>query len=160
MYKIVTEKFRQNLELAKRLLDTGDKILIEGNTWNNTCWGICNGKEKNYLGQILMRVRKEIRLELRTARGAGYRRNDYAVEFCPNCTAEVYINATGITKYPECGYPLAPCSVCNEEHTGCHAPTKPEPCPYGCRQDATDKYKKTTMAPLTKEEKEYCNKTL
>ena len=160
MYKIVTEKFRQNLELTKKLLDTSDEILVEGNTWNDTCWGICNGKGKNYLGQILMRVRKELRLELRLARNNGHRRNDYTIEPCPNCGTEAYINATGITKCPKCGYPLAPCSVCSEEHIGCHYPGNQQPCPYGCNQNASDDYKKVTMAPLTKEEIEFCKNNL
>lgn len=155
MYEIVTEKFRQNLELAKRLLDTGDNILVEGNTWNDTYWGICNGRGKNHLGQILMRVRKELRQELREKRNNGLRRNDYTIEFCPYCENEVYIHATGITKCPECGKPLAPCSVCMEEHIGCH-----EPCPYGCQCDNTDEHKKATMPPLNEEEINFCKKTL
>lgn len=61
MYKIVTEKFRQNPKLAKKLLDTSNKTLIEGNTWNDTYWGVCNGKGNNHLGKILMRVRKKLK---------------------------------------------------------------------------------------------------
>lgn len=161
MYEIVTEKFRQNLELAKRLLDTGDNILVEGNTWNDTYWGICNGRGKNHLGQILMRVRKELRQELREKRNNGLRRNDYTIEFCPYCENEVYIHATGITKCPECGKPLAPCSVCMEEHIGCHATQgATQPCPYGCQCDNTDEYKKATMPPLKEEEINFCKKTL
>jgi N-glycosidase YbiA len=56
----VTEKFK-NEELSDLLLSTDDKELIEGNYWNDTFWGICNGKGKNNLGKILMKVRWEIR---------------------------------------------------------------------------------------------------
>ena len=35
--------------------------LIEGNVWNDTFWGVCNGKGHNHLGKILMKVRDEIR---------------------------------------------------------------------------------------------------
>jgi ribA/ribD-fused uncharacterized protein len=47
-------------ELKKMLLDTGDKYLEETNTWNDTFWGVCNGKGQNVLGNLLMRIRKEL----------------------------------------------------------------------------------------------------
>lgn len=28
-------------------MDTGDAILIEGNYWNDTYWGKCNGEGQN-----------------------------------------------------------------------------------------------------------------
>lgn len=61
MYTICLAKFTQNTELGKRLLATGDKVLIEGNTWGDTVWGVCNGIGKNLLGKILMNVRSEIK---------------------------------------------------------------------------------------------------
>ena len=63
MYNIVSEKFAQNTYLQKKLLATGDAILIEGNTWRDTFWGVCNGVGENWLGLILMRVRDELKLE-------------------------------------------------------------------------------------------------
>lgn len=48
-------------ELKEKLLATGDAILIEGNWWNDTFWGICKGKGQNILGKILMNVREELR---------------------------------------------------------------------------------------------------
>ena len=36
MYKICQEKFKQNPDIAQKLMDTGDSILIEGNYWNDT----------------------------------------------------------------------------------------------------------------------------
>lgn len=59
MHSIVRAKFSNN-ELAQKLLATGQEDLIEGNTWKDTFWGVCNGKGKNMLGRILMDVRKEI----------------------------------------------------------------------------------------------------
>lgn len=56
MKRLVLEKFR-NPELKQKLLDTGDAILIEGNTWGDTYWGVCNGKGENNLGKLLMLVR-------------------------------------------------------------------------------------------------------
>ena len=60
MLQIVRAKFKQNEDLAERLLETGDKHLIEGNNWGDTFWGKVNGHGENLLGQILMKVRKEI----------------------------------------------------------------------------------------------------
>lgn len=40
MEKIVRAKFTQHPELAWRLPETGDKILMEGNDWGNTYWGV------------------------------------------------------------------------------------------------------------------------
>ena len=60
----VREKFK-NKELSEMLLSTGDVELIEGNTWGDTFWGVCNNKGKNHLGKILMEVRRELRGEKR-----------------------------------------------------------------------------------------------
>jgi hypothetical protein len=43
--------------LAIHLKDTGDAILIEGNTWGDRYWGVCGGKGENMLGKLLMEVR-------------------------------------------------------------------------------------------------------
>jgi len=61
MYEVCLAKFTQNPQLKSKLLETGDSILIEGNTWNDTYWGVCKGKGKNMLGKILMKVREEIK---------------------------------------------------------------------------------------------------
>ena len=60
MYEICKAKFTQHEDLAKKLLETGNEELIEGNKWNDTYWGVCNGKGKNNLGKILMRIRDEL----------------------------------------------------------------------------------------------------
>ena len=46
--------------LTRALLATGDAALIEGNTWNDTFWGVCNNTGENNLGRILMKVREEL----------------------------------------------------------------------------------------------------
>lgn len=48
-------------DLREKLLATGDEILIEGNTWNDTFWGVCNGVGENQLGKLLMSLREELR---------------------------------------------------------------------------------------------------
>ena len=54
------KKFTEHLDLQKKLLETGDAILIEGNTWGDTYWGMCAGVGENKLGQLLMKIREEI----------------------------------------------------------------------------------------------------
>ena len=61
MLQAVLLKFLQNKELEKKLLDTGDAYLEEGNTWRDQFWGVCNGIGKNMLGRILMEVRGILR---------------------------------------------------------------------------------------------------
>ncbi|MBR6790027.1 MAG: NADAR family protein [Oscillospiraceae bacterium] len=63
MQEIVRAKFTQNEELRALLLATGDAVLEEGNTWNDTFWGVHlkTGQGQNHLGRILMQVREELR---------------------------------------------------------------------------------------------------
>ena len=65
MRELVELKFRAHADLAERLLETGEAELIEGNTWNDTFWGVCNGHGKNHLGKALMEVRAVLQEELR-----------------------------------------------------------------------------------------------
>lgn len=62
MYNIVKEKFMQNPNLLKKLLDTGSEYIEEGNTWGDKIWGTVGGKGSNYLGKILMKVRDELKV--------------------------------------------------------------------------------------------------
>jgi ribA/ribD-fused uncharacterized protein len=65
MYQCVKDKFTRNQDLKQKLIDTGNEELIEGNTWNDTYWGVCRGRGKNMLGKILMKVRDEISLNIK-----------------------------------------------------------------------------------------------
>ena len=55
-----------NAELRDKLLETGDSVLIEGNTWHDNYWGNCSCEKcrgiagKNMLGRLLMQVRREM----------------------------------------------------------------------------------------------------
>lgn len=60
MYEIVKQKFNSNKNLRNLLIGTGNAELIEGNSWRDTYWGVCNGVGSNKLGKILMRVREEL----------------------------------------------------------------------------------------------------
>jgi len=61
MYRVCKAKFMQNSDLYRKLMDTGDAELVEGNTWGDRVWGVCNGVGENHLGKILMRLREELR---------------------------------------------------------------------------------------------------
>ena len=61
MERIVRAKFQHNGLLMSLLIKTGDAVLVEGNNWGDTYWGICRGKGYNHLGKILMKVRDEMR---------------------------------------------------------------------------------------------------
>lgn len=60
MTKLLRQKFRSGSKLSKRLLETGDAELVEGNYWGDTFWGVCHGVGENHLGKILMKVRSEL----------------------------------------------------------------------------------------------------
>ncbi len=61
MEHLVREKFTKHAELTAALLETGERELIEGNTWGDRFWGKVRGAGQNHLGRILMRVRAELR---------------------------------------------------------------------------------------------------
>lgn len=60
MRELLRIKF-SNPALREKLLATGDAVLIEGNTWNDTFWGVCRGQGENNLGRLLMDVRDELK---------------------------------------------------------------------------------------------------
>ena len=62
---IMKEAVRLKFEyptLRGMLLDTGDAELVEGNTWGDRFWGVCDGEGDNHLGKILMHTREMLRL--------------------------------------------------------------------------------------------------
>lgn len=62
MREAVRAKFTQHAELKELLLATGEALLVE-HTTNDSYWGDGgDGSGKNMLGQILMMVRDELRL--------------------------------------------------------------------------------------------------
>ena len=60
MLDLIRQKFKNELRLKNKLLATGTEKLVEGNTWGDTFWVICNGIGFNNLGKILMKVRNEL----------------------------------------------------------------------------------------------------
>jgi len=59
MADLLTQKFDQQ-RYARRLLDTGDARLIEGNHWGDEFWGVCNDRGENHLGRLLMEQRARL----------------------------------------------------------------------------------------------------
>ena len=57
MYELLLQKFQQE-PYRELLLATDDAELIEGNSWNDTFWGVCNGVGENNLGKLLMKIRE------------------------------------------------------------------------------------------------------
>jgi len=59
MREITEAKYDQHPDLKAKLLGTRGMELIEGNTWNDTFWGMSlhTGRGKNHLGRILMAYR-------------------------------------------------------------------------------------------------------
>lgn len=63
MEGIIRAKFTQNVGLAEKLTATGDRELVEGNSWHDLFWG-ADGKTlegENHLGRILMKIRDELK---------------------------------------------------------------------------------------------------
>ncbi|VXB80467.1 conserved hypothetical protein [Flavobacterium sp. 9AF] len=61
MYEVIKAKFMQHEELRSLLVGTNNAIIVE-HTENDAYWGDGgNGKGKNKLGKILMKVREELK---------------------------------------------------------------------------------------------------
>lgn len=75
MESLVRQKFTRHPLLKRLLLATGNQEIQEGNTWNDTFWGVSlsTGEGRNELGKILMRVRRELRISVKS--GANARSN-------------------------------------------------------------------------------------
>lgn len=66
MRSLVLQKFLNNPVIRKKLLDTNEEILIEGNNWGDKIWGQVKNSEgvyegQNLLGKVLTSVREELK---------------------------------------------------------------------------------------------------
>lgn len=66
MRGIIADKFAAGTEPARVLLSTGDAAIVEGNSWHDNIWGICEcgrcpGVGLNWLGKILEEQRAALR---------------------------------------------------------------------------------------------------
>lgn len=64
MRELVRQKFCHadfhHSDLCRQLINTGNALLIEGNVWNDTFWGVCRNVGQNWLGRLLMERRAEL----------------------------------------------------------------------------------------------------
>ena len=67
MRGLIALKFFENDLLIHLLCATGERELIEGNSWRDTYWGVCNGIGQNNLGKLLMREREHYHQKLAAA---------------------------------------------------------------------------------------------
>lgn len=58
MRSLLIEKFKEP-SLKEALEATKNIDLVEGNTWGDVFWGICNGEGQNMLGKLLMEIRDQ-----------------------------------------------------------------------------------------------------
>jgi len=60
---LVRRKFAADPTLATKLLATGDRLILEGNTWGDRTWGVIDTRAgvegANRMGAILMAIREE-----------------------------------------------------------------------------------------------------
>lgn len=61
MAELLRLKFAEGTPLATKLLETRYAELVEGNTWGDRFWGVCDGVGENHLGHLLMQRRYELR---------------------------------------------------------------------------------------------------
>lgn len=60
MYDLLYKKFVQP-DFKRALLNTGDRQLIEGNSWGDRFWGESPvGNGSNHLGKLLMQLREQL----------------------------------------------------------------------------------------------------
>lgn len=61
MESVLTAKFSQNPMLMKRLVETGNRLLINGNSKGETYWGVdlYTWEGENVLGKLLMKIREK-----------------------------------------------------------------------------------------------------
>lgn len=58
MEELIRQKF-MHVRLRRLLMSTVGMAIVEGNTWGDTFWGVCNGIGENHLGRIIEKVRAE-----------------------------------------------------------------------------------------------------
>jgi predicted NAD-dependent protein-ADP-ribosyltransferase YbiA (DUF1768 family) len=64
MMDFIDQKFHplQHPALVQKLLDTGDRKLINTDLWGDEFFGVCVGKGLNHAGRLLMEKREKLRL--------------------------------------------------------------------------------------------------
>jgi ribA/ribD-fused uncharacterized protein len=58
MEDLLRQKF-QHVRLRRLLMSTVGIDIVEGNTWGDRFWGVCDGVGENHLGRLIMKIRAE-----------------------------------------------------------------------------------------------------
>ena len=58
MYQLLKLKFSDPY-LVSLLIMTPDDDIVEHNTWNDTFWGVCNGRGEDNLGKLIRKIKQE-----------------------------------------------------------------------------------------------------
>lgn len=67
MRSLLRQKFRRGTVLARKLVSTGNTLIIEGNYWHDNYWGDCScdrcakTEGMNHMGRLLMEIRNELK---------------------------------------------------------------------------------------------------
>ncbi|XP_064399762.1 uncharacterized protein LOC135346159 isoform X2 [Halichondria panicea] len=98
MLKALRCKFGQSDRLRSLLLGTGDKKLIE-HTENDSYWGDGGGKGKglNKLGELLMKVRRELKEMYKTKSGSPLKKRSSSFSFNSTTSKPKYIDDMDIS---------------------------------------------------------------
>ena len=59
MRYLLEQKFAFGRIECVKLCNTLNTELVEGNTWGDTYWGVCDGEGANHLGKLLMEIRED-----------------------------------------------------------------------------------------------------
>lgn len=130
--------------------DIGEWVCIEAYDIynpNEDCYASCISSSIKQIEFLLNELGYDVTIKKREAHEGNVANEinlaDYTIECCPFCDTEQVIFAKGVTACPNCGKPLAPCSMCEN----CDYST----CPYGCTGGAEDEFKKITNEAISKE---------
>ena len=61
MRKLLNQKFKYGTFNWFLLAGTGAVKIVEGNTWGDVFWGVCDQVGENHLGQMIMQIRAKNR---------------------------------------------------------------------------------------------------
>lgn len=64
MNAVLLQKFCHGSFLAEKLMNTIFMDIVEGNTWGDKFWGVCDGDGENNLGKLIMSIREELIFEI------------------------------------------------------------------------------------------------
>jgi ribA/ribD-fused uncharacterized protein len=119
METLVRQKFSTHEDLKRKLIATWPSELREENNWNDRFWGTCKGIGQNHLGQILMRIRDELRAAPAISVGSRMGACVIHIRESKGVPEETYIGRAGKGESGIFGNPIrknAVCFVCGNLH--------------------------------------------